>query len=446
MNINFRLNQFYNLNTEKYLKYIKDNSIDLIITDPPYGINYYTNRRKNKTRLTENGIQGDHKDNLNLIKNTINELFRVLKPGRHIYWFGRFDSISKHIELFIKAGFIIKNNLIWIKNNHGTGDLYYSYAPKYECILYAIKPAKKKFRLKKFEGITRHSDILNFNKIPSKLLVHDHEKPTELLEFLIEKSSNKNEVILDPFLGSGQTMFASFNRNRQFIGFEIDKRIYKMIKNRFKHYSKKEKFIGKRFAKLLNAEYIQLNKNNIMNIDGKLIFNNQKKVNIDLQELNAKYFIEKEKLVIDILSSFYFRNIDKPKKKYTFNEFKKLRQEKKIYLKKYGKVYTMKKEDIYLIYINKKNIPQNIQEKFHKNKFYEDNQYFYFPLKIKNLRQYLYNNKNKLKVFINDKSELKDTWESGYTVINIEELKNLIIKPKINEVLKNNEKLMGSIY
>ena len=433
MNIKFKNNYFYNLDSQKFLKYLENDSIDLVITDPPYGIDYYTNRRKNKTRLTENGIQGDSKNNLELIEIVIKELYRILKPGRHIYWFGRFDSIAKHIELFKKTGFIVKNNLIWVKNNHGIGDLYYSYAPKYECILYAIKPAKKKFKLKKFKGKTRHSDILEFNKIPSKLLIHDHEKPTELLEFLIEKSSNKNEIILDPFMGSGQTMFAAFNRNRQFIGFEIDKRIYKMVKDRFKYYTKKEKYVGKKFANLFGAkDYIQMNKDNITNIDGKLILENNKEIDIDLQELNSKYFIEKQQLVIDIISSFYFKGNIKPKKRYKFSEFKNLKQKGNIYLKKYGKLYTMKKKDIYLIYINKKNIPENIIKDFQKHKLYEDNEYFYFPFKIENLRKYLYENKDKLYVYINDKSKLKDTWESGYTILNIKDILNLIIRPTQN--------------
>ena len=417
-------NKIYNVDSTKFLKKISDNSIDLIITDPPYGINYYTNRRKTKTRGTENGILND-RDNLLFLDGVLKELYRVLKPGRHIYWFGRFDSISKQIPLFEKHGFIIKNNLIWIKNNHGTGDLYYSYAPKYECILYAIKPGKTKFKLKEVNGIKRHPDTLFFDKISSNLLIHDHEKPTELLEFLIKKSSNTNETILDPFIGSGQTALAAIFQDRKIIGMELDKRIWKMATNRFKRFTKNEIKIGNNFAKIINANYTANNTNNIFDIDGKLKIND-KIYYVDLQELNYKPFIEKGKLVFDIISVFYFLDKSlKNKKTFNYDKFKELRNDNKIKISKLGKIYNMNKEDIYLIYINKNNISEN--SNLNKFKKYEDKNYVYFPFFVKDLKNYIKENKNKLKIIINNKKELKDTWESAYTLIDIEDIYNLII-------------------
>ena len=431
----FKPNNIYNLDALKYLKDIESNSIDLIITDPPYGINYYTNRRKKKTRKTENGILNDNKDNLKFIETIIKELYRVLKEGRHIYWFGRYDSIAKHIPLFEKVGFIIKNNLIWIKNNHGTGDLYYSYAPKYECILYAIKPGKKKFKLQEYEGIKRHPDVLYYDKIPSKKLIHDHQKPTELLEFLILKSSLKNELILDPFVGSGQTALAAFFNQRKFIGFEIDKGIYKMAKDRFKEFTKKEVKIGKNFAKLINAKYRQNNITNIFSIDGEIYINN-KKFNIDLQELNSSFFIEKEKLIFDLISVFYFDKNTKKKKKYSYEEFKNLRNSGKIKLEKLGKIYTMNENDIYLIYISKNKISDKNNQIL--NAKYQDKEYIYLPFFVGDIRNYINKNHNKLKVFVNNKEKLKDTWESAYTVIDFNEIKDFIIdfNIEINQTLK----------
>jgi DNA modification methylase len=155
-----------------------------------------------------------------------------LKDGRHIYWFGRFDALYKQVIEFDKCGFIIKNELIWVKNNHGTGDLYYSYAPKHESILYAIKkmtPKSKIFKLQQIGETTRHNNILEFSKVTKSDLIHDHQKPTDLLKFLIKKSSLENEIVLDIFAGSGSTLFAAKELNRNFIGCELDEHYYNII-------------------------------------------------------------------------------------------------------------------------------------------------------------------------------------------------------------------------
>jgi DNA modification methylase len=221
----------------KYLKSLPDNSVDLILTDPPYGINYQNNRRNKDGKIkTENGIANDEKDNLLFLDKIMKECYRILKDGHHIYWFGRFDALSKQSIKFEENGFIIKNSLVWVKNNHGTGDLYYSYAPKHELILYGLKRTNTKVkpvRLKKLEdGRTRHNDILEFSKVSKKEMIHDHQKPLDLLSFLIKKSTDEGDIILDPFMGSGSTIIAANKLNRKSIGIELDKDIFNEAKNR----------------------------------------------------------------------------------------------------------------------------------------------------------------------------------------------------------------------
>jgi len=236
-------NNLWNIYLEDSLSYLKsldDNSVDLILTDPPYGIEYSNNRRnKNGKIKTENGIANDNKDNLDFLSQIMKECYRVLKDGHHIYWFGRFDALSKQFIEFEKNGFIIKNSLVWLKNNHGTGDLLYSYAPKHELILYGLKRTSKKIkpvRLKKLEdGRTRHNDILEFSKVSKKEMVHDHQKPIDLLSFLIKKSTNEGDIILDPFMGSGSTIIAATKLNRKSIGIEIDNEIFNNAKKRLEN-------------------------------------------------------------------------------------------------------------------------------------------------------------------------------------------------------------------
>ena len=227
---------FKNISCLDYLKEKPNESYDLVLTDPPYGIDYVNNRRNKSGKIiTENGILNDGKNNGNFIKNVLNELYRVLKDGKHLYWFGRYDSIIKQVPLIEEAGFIVKNVLIWEKNNHGTGDLIYSYAPKYECIVYAVKKATKKSKvmpLKTINGITRHQDVLKFAKVSKKNMIHDHQKPVDLLEFLIKKSSNEGDVLFEPFVGSGSLFQAANNLNRVVEGTELNEGLFNITKSK----------------------------------------------------------------------------------------------------------------------------------------------------------------------------------------------------------------------
>jgi len=227
------INQIFNEDCLTLLKRLPDNSVDLILTDPPYGIDYKNNRRgKNGKIKTEDGILNDGKNNTVFLGEVIKESFRVLKDGRHIYWFGRFDALYKQAFKFEESNFVIKNELVWLKNNHGTGDLLYSYAPKHESILYAVKKQKKSskvFKLQKIGNTTRHNNILEYSKVTKKNLIHDHQKPIELLKFLIEKSSIEGEVVLDVFAGSGSTLLAAKETGRNYIGCELDKFYYDKI-------------------------------------------------------------------------------------------------------------------------------------------------------------------------------------------------------------------------
>lgn len=103
------------------------------------------------------------------------------------------------------------------------GDLYGDYAPKSEFIIYARKGKRK------LNG-RRDSNILYFNRTNNKL--HPTEKPLDLCEFLINKSSNENNLILDSFIGSGTTALACKNLNRNFIGFENNEEYFKIAQKR----------------------------------------------------------------------------------------------------------------------------------------------------------------------------------------------------------------------
>lgn len=103
------------------------------------------------------------------------------------------------------------------------GDLFGDYAPKHEFIIYAQK-GKRKLNGK------RDSNILEYKKTGNKL--HPTEKPVDMFEFLIQKSSIENDVILDPFAGSGTTAIACINTKRNYILIEKEPEYIEIINKR----------------------------------------------------------------------------------------------------------------------------------------------------------------------------------------------------------------------
>ena len=197
------MNKVYNADCIEYMKSMEDNCIDLVVTDPPY-----------------------------LIQRYINECYRVMKDNTAIYMFCSWH----HVDLFkqaIESKFKLKNIIVWNKNNHGSGDLKASYAPKYEFILYAHK-GRSLFRDK------RIADVIDCAKVSSKDLTHPTEKPIDLLKRLIEIHSNKESVVLDCFGGSFSTGLACLELEREFIGIEIDTQFYLQGKKRVEE-KRKEK-------------------------------------------------------------------------------------------------------------------------------------------------------------------------------------------------------------
>ncbi|PWK16047.1 DNA-methyltransferase [Tumebacillus permanentifrigoris] len=206
---------------------IESESVDLALTDPPYGIDFYSNARRKSDLATTKGILNDGKGNLPFLEEVAAELYRVLKPNTHLYWFTRWDKVEEHLPMLRRCGFSPKNAMIWVKGGGGMGDLTGAYAPDYEIILFLHKGRRP---LNEVEGKKRHSDVVRFTKIASNNLLHSHQKPTALLEFLIRKSSSDGDMVIDPFLGSGSTAIAARNTGRRFVGCELSPDIYAVAK------------------------------------------------------------------------------------------------------------------------------------------------------------------------------------------------------------------------
>ncbi|MED3649984.1 site-specific DNA-methyltransferase [Heyndrickxia sporothermodurans] len=205
------LNRIYQRDCIEGIRMLPEQSIDLIITDPPYLMNYRSNRRVKNAKF--NHIANDVNSH-DLISDYLSECQRVLKDDTAIYVFCSWHQIDFFKTEFEKH-FKLKNIIVWNKNNHGSGDLKGAYAPKHEFILYGHK-GRSLFREK------RIPDVIDCAKIPSLKLTHPTEKPTELLEIFIRNNSDEGDIILDGFAGTGSLPVAAVRNNRRFIAFEIE--------------------------------------------------------------------------------------------------------------------------------------------------------------------------------------------------------------------------------
>ena len=212
--------------------------VDCIVTDPPYLIAYKTSRRKDKTHKFCHEIDNDRPSDTELIKNFIEKSFQLLKDNSAFYCFCSWKTSDIFKNLLEKAGFTIKNQIIWVKNNHTSGDLKAQFGQQYEVCFYCNKG-------RKFINGKRLTDVWFFDRVSGKSLVHQNQKPVELIEQIILKSTDENDTILDPFMGSGTTGIACVNNNRNFIGIERDKQYFDIAQNRIKEAIIKHKELDK---------------------------------------------------------------------------------------------------------------------------------------------------------------------------------------------------------
>lgn len=196
-----------------------DKSINLILTDPPYGMSYQSARRTATPQFKK--IEQDN--NIDWFPEFISECYRILRENSHIYIFCNDYAISDFRKLVEQVGFKAKRTLVWVKNNHTSGDLLGDYGNKTEFIIYAQKG-------RKLLNGKRDTNVLNFSRVSQ--LSHPTQKPVDINEFLISKSSQETETILDPFAGSGTTGVAAKNLNRKCVLIEKEPEYCEVIKKR----------------------------------------------------------------------------------------------------------------------------------------------------------------------------------------------------------------------
>lgn len=208
------------------LPQLPDDSIDCIITDPPYGIYYRSRSMKLPLRTVTNDGRGAYE----LLDQALAAAYPKLKADAHIYIFTNWQAYP-FMKVVVEKYFRLKNLLIWEKNAWTRGDLKGNYGYMHEDIIYAQKfvPTNP---LKRYLNGKRDGNILKYKKLPTNYMKHPTQKPLELLEYLVAKSTHPGDTVLDMFMGSGSTCLAAKRQQRHYIGIELEQVWYDVAKQR----------------------------------------------------------------------------------------------------------------------------------------------------------------------------------------------------------------------
>jgi len=199
------------------LETLEDNSVDCVVTDPPYGVDYESHRDTDRASFPD-----EEADTFALLDDVFAELQRVCKANAHLYVFFSMKRVESIREVAGRYFEVTEVPLVWTKQNHApTRDAERGfekmYAQQYEPVLVCRMPNGDSRRLN--GGVS--SNVLRYGRPSGGERWHDAQKPRALLAELITNSTGKRETVLDPFAGSGSTLLAGAAEDRHYVGFEL---------------------------------------------------------------------------------------------------------------------------------------------------------------------------------------------------------------------------------
>lgn len=247
-------NKIYNVDCEKGIVALNNNSIDLVVTSPPYNVNL-GNNKYNKNPYILYKDNKNHDEYIEWLKGIFKLLYPKIKVGGRLCINigngenGKIPTVSDIIQVLSKdLNYLPFAQIVWDKGHTSARTAWGSwqspsspsFPTPFEFILVFAKESLKlkwkgetdltkdefkewAYGLWKFKPETRKND-----------LGHPAPFPIELPKRCIKMFSWKNSVVLDPFMGSGTTAIACKKFNRDYIGFEIDKHYYELSKKRLK--------------------------------------------------------------------------------------------------------------------------------------------------------------------------------------------------------------------
>lgn len=214
--------ELFNLDAVEWLKGLSDESIDLIITDPPYESLEKHRKIGTTTRLKHSKSSSNNWFKIfpnERFEELLTEVYRVLKKNKHFYLFCDQETMFIIKPIAEKVGFKFWKPIVWDKVKIGMG---YHYRARYEFILFFEK-GKRKLNNLSIPDILTETRV--YNGYPT-------EKPVNISKILIEQSSDIGDLVIDPFCGSSSVGIAALELNREFKGNDISNTALKLSRER----------------------------------------------------------------------------------------------------------------------------------------------------------------------------------------------------------------------
>lgn len=224
---------------------IPDETVDAVITDPPYNIGLFMHERNtNLKKMRENQFAYAGWDNMEYkewkrnMSHFLAQCARVLKKRGTLIIFMSVIKVADIIELANKVGFYYKTTGVWHKTNPMPRNMNLHFVNSTECWIYFIyKGTSGTFNN---SGEVKHdfleSSVCSISE--KKFGNHPTQKPLKIMKELIECVTNEGDVVLDPFMGSGSTCVACAMLRRKYVGIEIEQKYFDMANSRIQYLDK----------------------------------------------------------------------------------------------------------------------------------------------------------------------------------------------------------------
>ncbi|MDD1378330.1 DNA methyltransferase [Metamycoplasma hyosynoviae] len=225
-----------NLDCLEYIKELKNKYnkpiFDAIITDPPYNISKKNNFETIGRKGIDFGLWDYGFDQITWIK----EASTLLKNGGSIIIFNDWKNFGEIARTLEELNFEIKDLIRWIKNNPMPRNIDRRYVTDYELAIWAVK-GEEKWTFNRPSNSKYQRPEFVYPIVPkSENKIHPTQKNVSLLEQLIKIHTNKNDLIFDPFMGSGSTCIAALKEGRRFMGCEISKEYFEKAERRINRF------------------------------------------------------------------------------------------------------------------------------------------------------------------------------------------------------------------
>ena len=236
----------------KELKKIPDETFDLIFADPPYNLQLQNSLiRPDRSKVDAVNDKWDQFESFKTYDEFTNkwlsECKRILKKNGSIWVIGSYHNIFRVGKIIQDLGFWILNDVIWNKNNPMPNFRGTRFTNAHETLIWASKNKKSKYTFN-YQSMKCFNDDLQMRStwnLPicngkerlknNGIKVHSTQKPEALLHRIILASSNKDDFILDPFLGSGTTAVVSKKLGRNYYGIEKEKKYFEAAAKRIRN-------------------------------------------------------------------------------------------------------------------------------------------------------------------------------------------------------------------